>query len=189
MRFDLDFRPKWPAPHLSSPSSLGCWIRLDCSEQVPDGYADRRGLLFNLVNGHRITQTLFVENTLKAGRESFTRLHHLYAYGRKEHQEGEYLQLEEYAPAFLSWATNYLSRDPAFIISAGSSLDGEIIQKIDTQTSIARKKQEQQKTQMFSNEKYELQSFDGKPVVVHLNGTVKLTKRLPQKPLRFHINS
>lgn len=118
-----------------------------------------------------------------------TPLTEIYDYRRKEHQEGEYLQREEYAPAFLSWATKYLSRDPAFIISAGSSLDGEIIQKIDTQTSIARKKQEQQKTQMFSNEKYELQSFDGKPVVVHLNGTVKLTKRLPQKPLRFHMNS
>ena len=80
LRFDLDFGPKWPARHHSSRSSLGCWIRLDCSEQVPDGYADRRGLLFNLVNGHRITQTLFVENTLKAGRENFTRLHHLPRY-------------------------------------------------------------------------------------------------------------
>ncbi len=64
----------------------------------------------------------------------------MYTYRRKEREEGRYLRLEEYAPAFLYWAANYLFQDPASNIAAGDSLVSEPIQKIGTKISIARQK-------------------------------------------------
>ena len=69
----------------------------------------------------------------------------MYDYRRKENEKGKYLRVEDYTPAFRSWAINYFSQGPASIISAGKSLANELIRMIGAQRSITRKKPRQQK--------------------------------------------
>jgi hypothetical protein len=46
----------------------------------------------------------------------------MWAYVKKEAAEGRKLQLEDYSPSFLSWATRYLGQDSVLVLAAGISL-------------------------------------------------------------------
>lgn len=121
----------------------------------------------------------------------------MYAYRRREREEGRHLRFEEYEPAILTWAAEYLHRDPASVISAGDSLVREIIQRIGAKISeCARQRQEKERksttcqkrkrqVQISSSEDFELESIQGKPVIVKAYGAVKLARRPPHNPLEM----
>lgn len=67
------------------------------------------------------------------GRPRYSRkapLADLYAYIRKEREEGRILRLDEYEPAFLGWVRRYMNRDPASILSSGASIGASVVKKI-----------------------------------------------------------
>ncbi|KAJ5585300.1 uncharacterized protein N7459_005100 [Penicillium hispanicum] len=69
----------------------------------------------------------------------------MYAYIRREHEEERTLELLEYTPSFLSWATRYLLQDPTQILAQGHSIAGTVLLKIRTNMSIAHKGRPPQK--------------------------------------------
>jgi len=54
----------------------------------------------------------------------------MWAYVKKEAAEGRKLQLEDYSPSFLSWATRYLGQDSVLVLAAGISLTCTAADKI-----------------------------------------------------------
>lgn len=65
----------------------------------------------------------------------------MYAYSRREREQGRLLSIEEYNPAFLSWVGRYLQEEPAIISLRGESIAAAAIKQMGQRISIARRKQ------------------------------------------------
>lgn len=62
----------------------------------------------------------------------------MWAYVRKEKEEGKFLKLNDYSPSFLSWASRFLEGAcPSEILEAGQSLAGTIANKIRQRLRVA----------------------------------------------------
>lgn len=112
----------------------------------------------------------------------------MYAYIRREHKEERTLELLEYTPSFLSWATRYLLQDPAQILARGHSVAGTVLLKIRRNMRIAHKNRPPQ-TKKRGKPPKEITTpetlFHGKTVAVLRCGAVKLSS--PIFTLRFRM--
>ncbi|KAJ9639175.1 hypothetical protein H2204_003785 [Knufia peltigerae] len=87
-------------------------------------------------NSNNFIETL---SLISPGVRSAAPLGELYGYVARELNLGRNLILDEYKPAFLSWATTYLLESPVSVLSRGDSLAQSIRRKIGNQISSTKK--------------------------------------------------
>lgn len=176
LEFDLDFSPnrlrrittyiKHPAASLYS-------------RHQTTSFAGAQDLTFNffmwLVNKDQSQNSSFISTMGSHGLSVYGNcMQDLWAYREKEQQTGTLLELEDYQPSFLRWATKYLQKRPEDVLVRGKSLAEVVTAKFGDNVS-------QRLETRYSAKDF----WDGEEVSVTRRGEFTILLRNTQKVLKY----